>query len=76
LADTAHGLQIAVETSGAFEYVANFSPSWRTVLSPVLSTCLPGALNLMAQGVPGGIIELGPGETWEAQARIMAQWIS
>ena len=76
LTDTAHGLDIRIETSAAFGYVANFSPVSRVVLSPVLSTCLPGALNRMGQGVPTGIIELAPGETWEAQARIVARWIS
>jgi galactose mutarotase-like enzyme len=76
LTDTALGLEIAVETSGAFGYVANFSPPSRAVLSPVLSTCLPGALNLIGQGVHSGIIELAPGETWEAQARISARWTS
>jgi len=74
LTDTARALEIAVETSEAFQYMANFSPPWRSVLSPVLSTCLPGGLNLMAQDPHSGIIELGAGETWEAQARIVVRW--
>jgi galactose mutarotase-like enzyme len=76
LSDMARGLEISIDTSGALGYVANFSPPSRAVLSPVISTCLPGALNLMGPGVRSGIIELEPGERWEAQARIAVRWSS
>lgn len=70
LTDTVRGLTIEVDSSAAFAYALNFMPPSREVLSPVLSTCAPGVFHLAAEGRPGGLIELEPGETWQAQTHI------
>ncbi len=68
------GLTIAITAGDAFAYLGNYAPPERHILSPVVSTCAPGALNALEQGRTEGIIELAPGATWRSWTRLSAAW--
>ncbi len=68
--DVARGVSVRIETSEAFQVLVHYSPPSPTVISPVLETLLPNGFNLAARGQPSGLIELEPGATWRAWARI------
>lgn len=70
LRDAGRGFGVEIEVSKEFPFLLFFAPPSRAVLSPVISTCLPGAFSSLGQGRKGGIVELMPGETWRAWARI------
>jgi hypothetical protein len=76
LADTRHDLRIEIEASEEFRYVLNFAPPNWSILSPVISTHLPGALSMPPEEGQGGIVALQPGATWRGWIRISATWDS
>lgn len=65
LEDQRTGLAVEIESNADMRALGLFGPQASPVISPVISTCLPNAFNMDAQGQPAGTIELAPGETWQ-----------
>ena len=74
LTDARHGLRIEIEASEEFPYVLNFAPPSWSILSPVVSTHLPGALNMPSGEGQGGIVHLQSQATWRGWVRLSARW--
>lgn len=72
--ETRAGLTITITAEDAFAYLGNYAPPERHILSPVVSTCAPGALNALEEGRTEGIVELEPGATWRSWTRLAAAW--
>jgi len=72
--ETRSGLTVTITSEDAFAYLGNYAPPERHILSPVVSTCAPGALNALERGRTEGIVELEPGATWRSWTRMAAEW--
>ncbi|HVA10056.1 MAG TPA: hypothetical protein VNG12_25310 [Acidimicrobiales bacterium] len=70
LTDLDRGMSVDIATSVGFRTLYLFTPRDATVVSPVISTCLPNAFNLASNGWPSGLLELAPGATWIGSAMI------
>jgi aldose 1-epimerase len=69
--DVRSGARVTIESSADFQSMVLFAPADHSVISPVISTCLPDAFNLRERGHPAGTIELAPGETWRGWTRFI-----
>jgi len=67
LTDGHAGLSLTAWADAAFRDWVVYSP--RTLGAVCLEpyTCAPDAFNLEARGIPAGLLELSPGETWRAR---------
>ena len=70
LTDPGRRMSISIATSVGFRTLYLFTPRDATVVSPVISTCLPNAFNLASSGWPSGLIELAAGATWTGSTTI------
>jgi galactose mutarotase-like enzyme len=75
LAHPRPGVEVAVETSAAMRALVLYAPPEpATVISPVISSCLPETFDLASRGLPSGLLELAPGATWNVRAQISVRW--
>ena len=75
LIDPQAHLMVRVRASRDFEHWVVYSP--RTMPGVCLEpyTCVPDAVNLAARGVPTGLRELEPDQSWEAEVTVcLARW--
>lgn len=66
LLDPGAGLRLTVSADAAFREWVVYSPRTLGAVAIEPYTCAPDAFNLEARGIPAGVRELAPGETWTA----------
>jgi aldose 1-epimerase len=67
LEDPAAGLRLVVGAGPAFRHWVVYSPRSLGAVALEPYTCAPDAFRLEARGIPAGMLELQPGQSWTAE---------